>query len=166
MAKLCNKVKINISLTYNYRKIKISNNNYHLELNCPYWQHSIWLRAFELFKFVNSELKKNRCISENLKDKLLKTTANIHFNVAKALCSEILEESIAACTTAQIELEKNFKQIVTLLNYNKIDKTFYRKYEVLQNRLEKKLVNLNLKFSIELSLSRKTFINKTGKQIN
>lgn len=140
-------------------------NNYYMELNCPYWQHSIWLRAFELYKFVNSELKKNTCISENLKDKLLETTANIHFNVAKSLCSEILEESISACTTAQKELEKNFKQIVTLLNYNKIDKTFYRKYEAMQNRLENKLVNLNLKFSMELSLSRKTFVRKTGKQI-
>lgn len=137
-------------------KLMHSYNLGYKNLKCFYWEHDIWLRAFELSKFLEAELKKITEITEKLKEKTIETIFNVHYNVAKALCSEHLNENIAICTLAKEALEKNHKQIVTLLNYNKIDRTFLRKYEVLQGRLENKLVNLSLKFSMEKEMELKT----------
>ena len=133
--------------------------SYNLEyknLKCFYWQHDIWLKAFELSKFFEAEFKNLPDITDKLKEKTLETVFDIHFNIAKALCSETLNENIASTVLAQNALEKNHKQIITLLNYNKIDNTFLRKYEVLQGRLENKLLNLKLNFFMKKEMEIKT----------
>ena len=125
-------------------------------LKCFYWEHDIWLRAFELSKFLDAELKKTTEVTEKLRAKTAETIFDVHFNIAKALCSEQLNENVNAVNLAKDALEKNHRQIITLLNYDKIDSTFVRKYEVLQSRLESKLLTLSLKFSLEKELEEKT----------